>query len=204
MKRNYKTNKKKELSNKRTRLVLYFFLSCFVVIFFRAFWLQISPPSLKEKSYVARRSYLKRSKNVSYRGTIYDHKKRPLAISIKTPSIYVNPQIFNPNKKQRQALSKTLGISQKHIKSVQQKKKYFAWLKRKASPQEAKAVKALRIGGVSQTIEPARFYPGRSYAAQLLGLVGTDNMGLFGLEKLLDEELAGATKKVTRLKDARG
>ena len=49
-----------------------------------------------------------------------------------------------------------------------------------------------------------RFYPGRSYAAQLLGLVGTDNMGLFGLEKLLDEELAGATKKVTRLKDARG
>ena len=58
---------------------------------------------LKKLKNIANKQYTRSSKTVNYRGTLYDRRKTPMAISIKTPSLAVNPQIFNPTREQKKS-----------------------------------------------------------------------------------------------------
>ncbi|MCH5184238.1 MAG: PASTA domain-containing protein [Oscillospiraceae bacterium] len=49
-----------------------------------------------------------------------------------------------------------------------------------------------------------RYYPYSSLAAQLIGFVGTDNMGLGGIEYTYNEELSGVDGRAVRAQDANG
>ena len=138
------------------------------------------------------------------KGTISDHKNIPLAISIKLPSLAVNPKIFRPSKTQVKDLSLLLDIPSEEITELSHKKGYFAWLKRKTSYVVSEKVKELSVGGIFHTLEPSRFYPGNTSAAHLIGLVGTDNTGLLGLERVYNRTLAGESTEVKKLRDARG
>ena len=140
----------------------------------------------------------------SFRGGIYDHRKAPLAISIKTPSVAVNPKIFSPNKSQTLRLAKMLKLPVEKVRATSKKNSYFSWLKRKVTHDVAKKIKSLKIRGLHFILEPARFYPGGTSASHLLGLVGTDNTGLLGLEQSYEGILKGAPSKLMSLRDAKG
>ncbi len=149
MRENSSLKKRNALSNKRAKTVFLIFLGSFSLILFRALWLQTVSLTGKKQAYLKRRSYHKKSKDISYRGTIFDHKKRPLAISIKAVSLSVNPHVFRPTKKETRKIAKILGVSQKKIKKLEKKKSFFAWLKRKASQEEARLIKQLKIKGIN-------------------------------------------------------
>mgnify|MGYP000017332001 CR=1 FL=1 len=51
---------------------------------------------------------------------------------------------------------------------------------------------------------PTRFYPGKSDAAPLLGLVGHNGQGRAGLERTLDSSLRGETYKYVQWRDRKG
>ena len=53
-------------------------------------------------------------------------------------------------------------------------KRYFAWLKRRLDPDEARQVRELGIAGLSLVREPRRYYPHRELAGPLLGWAGQD------------------------------
>src|SRR6185295_4560113 len=53
------------------------------------------------------------------------------------------------------------------------------------------AVRALKYKGVALERIPVRDYPGGSPAASLVGLVGLEQKGLMGAERLLDDQLKG-------------
>ena len=197
-------NKKNPSSETRMGYTRIFFFVCFFLFIARSVWLSLVPFTHKKLVHISKNQYHKTSSSVSYRGSIFDHRKVPLAISIKTPSLAINPRVFNPSNTQIKKLSKLVSLSSKKIKELSQRKNYFAWLTRKTSYDLANKVKELKINGLYPILEPSRFYPGGNSGAHLIGLVGTDNVGLLGLEKTLDKQLSGSQKEETKLKDARG
>lgn len=188
----------------RFKLVHWIFSSLFVVLGARAIVVQLFPAGDGILETIADNQYQSSIDLAPYRGAIYDRREIPLAISIRTPSIAVNPRIFKPTPGQLQSLSKLLNTPVSALQKVANRTTYFAWLKRKVPHKTAKAIAALEIRGLHQFMEPARFYPGGSMAANLIGAVGLDNRGLFGLEAHYDSTLRGQENKILHAKDARG
>ena len=79
----------------------------------------------------------------------------------------------------------------------------FAYVKRRASLREARAVGELDLEGIGFLTESHRFYPNRELAAHLLGYVGTENQGLGGIESTYDEDIKGSPGQVLLQRDAK-
>lgn len=62
----------------------------------------------------------------------------------------------------------------------------------------------LNVEGLDLTATSKRVYPYGSLASHVLGFVGTDNTGLYGLESRYDKYLQGQTGLVVTAKDERG
>ncbi|OQX29131.1 MAG: hypothetical protein B0D92_05285 [Spirochaeta sp. LUC14_002_19_P3] len=70
----------------------------------------------------------------------------------------------------------------------------FVYIKRQASPTESDAIRLLinegKLPGIGLQEELSRHYPMKRLAAPLIGYVGTDNVGLDGIEYAFDKVLA--------------
>lgn len=176
----------------------------FVIIAVRAFVIQTFPPSQKSLTQIATKQYHKPVELSDYRGTILDRRGEPLAISVKSPSIAVNPRLFNPSAKDTRRISSILGLSSKRIKEISRKTNYFSWLKRKIGQAEAEKILNLKLPGLYKITEPSRFYPSSSYSSHIVGKVNADNKGIFGLERMLDSSLRGEAGKINAVRDGRG
>ena len=187
----------------RTRLVFSIFFIVFAILLVRAGLLLVVPPSADILNALAERQYNRSINLAAYRGTIFDRRQEPLAISIRKPSLYVNPRVFSPSSGEIKKLSKILNISAKVIKKISSKKSYFAWLKRKVDQKKYDQVSSLNIKGLNVILEQARYYPS-GLASQLIGYVGTDNKGLLGLELRYNQMLMGDRETNVMKRDAKG
>src|SRR5690606_38717422 len=75
---------------------------------------------------------------------------------------------------------------------------------RKVEIPQAEKVNALKIEGLYEITEPARFYPSGKDLVPLIGSVGIDNHGLQGVELAYDTTLQGEVLTTFRNRDARG
>ena len=141
---------------------------------------------------------------VPKRGTISDRKGNELAVSIEVDSVYADLQKVTDPKKTAQSLGALLRIDPEEVRAKLESKNSFEWIQRKITPQEADAVKAFRLPGISFLKENKRVYPNSQLASHLIGFVGVDSKGLEGLERRYDTILNGNKQTWTLLKDARG
>jgi cell division protein FtsI (penicillin-binding protein 3) len=109
----------------------------FSLVIVRAGFVLISPAKEANLEAIASKQYHRPLELGNYRGTIYDRRGVPLAISTKVPSLAVNPKVFDPDAKETLKLAKILGVNGPKIKEIEQKNTYFAWLGRKLEPQMA-------------------------------------------------------------------
>ncbi|WP_234996055.1 peptidoglycan D,D-transpeptidase FtsI family protein [Pseudobacteriovorax antillogorgiicola] len=175
----------------------------FLALLVRAGLILITPPSADVLSQLAQRQYHRSIDLSPYRGTIFDRRGEPLAISIRKPSLFINPRVFDPSPTETKALGKILDIPPNRIRKAGQKRSYFSWIKRKIDSKLADQAMALNIDGLHSVLEPSRYYPS-GLASQLIGYVGTDNKGLLGLELRFDETLRGNSETNLLTRDARG
>ena len=141
------------------------------------------------------------------RGALLDREGRELAVSVQAWSVHANPSVLGSEALRRDAarrLAPVLGLSEKSILRRLDRPGYFAWLRRKVDETTRDRVAALRIPGVGFVEETRRRYPHGELAAHALGLVGTDNEGLEGLEFALEDRIAGRPGRLLTTKDARG
>jgi len=138
------------------------------------------------------------------RGTIYDANNQELAVSVEVSSICAYPRRIRSPKKSASALARTLKLPRAAVQKKLCSRKSFVWIKRKASPKEAAAVKSLKLAGIDFITESRRFYPMKTLAAQVLGFCGTDGRGLEGLEYYYDPFLSGREDQWMVFKDALG
>ncbi len=142
------------------------------------------------------------------RGDILDRTGRVLAYSIDTETVYAVPtEIDDPVAAAGQLCGALADCSAKDRQALVErirKGKYFAYVRRQASPEQARRIAALDMEGVGFIKEDQRRYPNRELAAHVLGYVGTDNAGLSGIEATYDSLIKGQTGTVLVQADARG
>ncbi|MDD9950541.1 MAG: penicillin-binding protein 2 [Zetaproteobacteria bacterium] len=187
-----------------SRIVQWSFLACFVGVLLRATWLHMTPISHQKLEWLSDNQYVAQVQIPPYRGQIRDRRSFPLALSVRTHSIAVNPRVFAPSSEQREQLARLLELKSQKLRQIQRHKSYFKWLKRRCTPEEVRRVRQLGLKGVHFVAEPSRYYPLGKAAAQLVGFVGVDQKGLLGLEYQLEQKLAGRAARLLQLRDARG
>lgn len=188
----------------RASLLATLLLVGFASLMIRAAVIQLFPPSAAALRRIAQRQYEQHLELAPYRGPILDRNGHPLAISLKKPSIAINPRVFSPSNAQLRHLSELLDMPRDRIREISTKTAYFAWLKRKVDNTTAQKVESLSLKGLYLVNEATRLYPLQSVAAHIIGAVGSENQGLLGLERQFQNVLAGKAATVRPSKDARG
>ncbi len=138
------------------------------------------------------------------RGAITDRDGEPLALSIRADSFYARPGLVEQPSQSAYRLARALGLPRERLEERIRSDDAFVWIKRRVTPQESLAVRALDLAGVGATREYLRVYPGRTLAGALLGFTGVDTQGLEGLEYAYDSFLKGADGIQVIDKDALG
>lgn len=172
----------------------------------RIAWVQlVQGKNLSEKA----ETQLKESRGLlSPRGTIFDRNGRELAVSNLAKSLYANPSEIKDPDEVASLLAPVLGMNAADIKDRLTGGGRFVWLKRTLEPDVAARVASLikenDIKGLSFIEESKRYYPNDTLAAQVLGFVGTDDIGLDGLEMALDGTIKGQLSEQVLETDSRG
>jgi cell division protein FtsI (penicillin-binding protein 3) len=179
--------------------------AAFLVVAARAVQLQVVQRD--RLGSLARDQYLRQLELKPRRGAITDRNGATLAADAEADSVFVDPQELEARTRPGQALGKlarVLGVEPRGLERRAARGGRFVWVKRRVSPAEADAVRALNIPGVGFVKETRRYYPRREMAGQLLGFVGDDGAGLEGIEAAYDDALRGESVRVPSLRDARG
>jgi len=141
------------------------------------------------------------------RGEIFDRNGRLLAYSVDADTIYAVPNEVADAAKTAAALCTALddctAKSREELRDRLSQQRAFVYVRRRASPMQAKRVAALGLDGIAFRKESKRYYPNRELAAHLLGYVGVDNVGLSGLEATYDKTIRGREGKLLVQTDAR-
>jgi cell division protein FtsI/penicillin-binding protein 2 len=188
----------------RFKISAVFFLVLFAIVILRLIDLQIIRHDELTKK--AEQQYVVTIELEPKRGDIYDRNMKPLATSLKVPSIYAVPKLISNNQKVVLAkiLAKILNEKPQSVFKRIMKDKSFVWLKRKVTQEEAEKIKKIKNPNISMINETKRFYPGGSLVAQILGFCDIDNQGLEGLELHLNSYLGGRAGFRKTKRDARG
>jgi len=129
------------------------------------------------------------------RGTIFDRHAQPLAMSVPTESVYVNPLKVPDLGVASQILSLVLHLDRGELfgkmKWAYDNHRGFLWVKRKISFEEGQSLRNLRLEWIEIQSESQRHYPNGMLAAHLLGSVDFEEKGNAGIEKALDADLRG-------------
>ena len=137
---------------------------------------------------------------------ITDRNGEPLAVSSPVESIWANPQELLKAQARLPQLADALGMDRDELvrRLSQRADKEFVYLKRRINPDEAKAILALEIPGVSSQREYRRFYPQGEAIAHVLGFTNIDDRGQEGLELAFDDWLRGTPGAKRVIRDRRG
>jgi cell division protein FtsI (penicillin-binding protein 3) len=125
------------------------------------------------------------------RGTIFDRNGKDLALSTPAKSVGVDPSVVSDRVVAARRLAGVLDLPQKEVASELATDTHFAYLARQVDDQVAKRVEDLDIPGVLIIDESSRLLPAGDMARSVLGSVDVDNVGVAGLERRYDDQLAG-------------
>ncbi len=178
------------------------FVGLFLAVGKRAYNLQVGDADRLRA--MAEEQYLREIELPPRRGRILDRNGADLASTADVDSIYCNPRQLPDPRDAARRLSLVLGLDRADLEKKLSQRRFFAWVKRKVTPEEAAAVRAMKLPGVAMTREPRRFYPNRTLAATVMGRAGSDGGGLDGVELALDKALRGTTSSVQGIRDALG
>lgn len=138
------------------------------------------------------------------RGTLYDRNGNVLASSEECYNIALNTQKITDRDDVVDALVEHLGVERSRARELTGKDTTWIYVKLQADIDEAEALMATGLSGIEYESTVKRVYPYGSTASQVLGVVGTDNTGITGLELQYEEELRGTDGWIVRERAADG
>ncbi|MFH1837425.1 MAG: penicillin-binding transpeptidase domain-containing protein [Candidatus Omnitrophota bacterium] len=185
----------------RRYFVVFLFMSLFFFLFLRLFCLQITDKDKFEG--LAGKQHSSVLKIEPKRGAIFDDHMDPLAINLDAPSVYCNAREITDPGRTAKELSEILGIDEEIILDKVTRNKAFVWIKRKVEEKTAQEVMSRQLKGIYIVGESKRNYPSGKIASHIIGVAGTDNTGLEGLELLYNNKLKGEPGEKRLLRDAK-
>src|SRR5215831_14682890 len=123
------------------------------------------------------------------RPDIIDRHGRLLATDVATHSLYADPQLVQDVDEAIEKLTAALpSLDAAELRKIlSDKSRRFAWVARGLTPRQAQEVHVLGLPGLSLRTEPKRVYPLGRLTGHALGTVNTDNRGIAGIERMLDD-----------------
>lgn len=204
-------------------LMLVLGVGVFVVLFFKLYDLQINRHEELQKMAVSQQT---RSTVVSAsRGTIYDCNGNILAISATAETIFLSPkeidEVLTASSEAKDAkdkvnwtkdslaaaLAEILDVNEESVrKRMDRLDSMYEVIKLRADEDVANKVREYinenKVRGVYLVTDSKRYYPYGDLACHIIGFVGNDNTGLYGLEARYEKQLEGQTGLVITAKDA--
>lgn len=141
------------------------------------------------------------------RGSILDSDGQPLTYTATAPSLLAVPSQVKDKPGTAKALAPILHMTEAKLLQLLEKHELKVWLKpggRQMSEAQANQVQKLHLPGIYMTEEGKRAYPYGDLAAQVLGITGTDNVGITGVERELNGQLQGHKGGITFYAKANG
>lgn len=214
----------------RRSVLMVMLLAGIAVLLGRAGYLEIFQQSwLKEQ---AGKRQLRTVTIPPYRGMIVDRNGESLAISSPVSSISIDPKklLERQNHLQKVILGKdedkaklakldleelslkiyameaVLGVEKGSLQELFQAmpSKRFYYLARQLEPEKAQKISALNIISVRTKREYKRFYPMAETTSHVVGFTNIDDQGIEGVERSMDDRLAGQSGRNRVVRDGRG
>jgi cell division protein FtsI (penicillin-binding protein 3) len=139
------------------------------------------------------------------RGAILDRTGHPLALSVPTEAVSVDPRNMPSLGFDSDLLARELHLPAgelfERIKAAKDEHRGFFLIKRGLTPQEADDVRSLKLDWIHVDAGSERHYPNNDLAAHLLGGVDFEGKGNGGVEKAFDNDLRGAPGSADILTD---
>lgn len=191
------------LIERRIGLLFAFFLLALLAATLRAGWLgTVRAESLRERAVGQQEEQLVVP---AQRGTITDRNGVELAVSEDAVTVFANPFLVKDPRSAARRLAPLLELPEAELlEKLTDRGSGFVYLRRKLDAARGEEVKRLKLEGIGTVVEPKRRYPQDFLAAQLLGTVGTDNVGLSGVEQAQERRLHGSDGRRRVVKDALG
>ncbi len=185
-------------SKVRTSIVFFIFCCCYIFILINLYFLQI-----KKHHYfiqLAESQYQIRIKKTPERALIYDRNNQLLVVNQDSIAAFITPNALKEKNKLEQILAchfpKALEQLQKNSDAQ------FMYIKRRLSDEQYALLKKNNCADIQFLHEPARYYPHEALS-HIIGITDIDNNGLFGIEWLYQQQLAGNSSIFHLEKDAR-
>ena len=177
-----------------------------LLVIVRAFHVQIATGDrLRE---MAEDQHLRHLRVSPRRGAIYDRHGAELAVSADVDSVYANPRRLKAMEQDPQIvarrIAKVLDVDYERLAKRLAADRYFVWIERQVTPNEATRIRELDIPGIELMTEARRYYPNRHLAAHLLGFADIDGRGIEGVELAYEDRLRGSDRRVEAIRDRRG
>lgn len=206
-------------------LMLFLGIGMFLLLFGKLYQLQVNRHEELQKLAVGQQT---RSEVVSAsRGTIYDRNGNILAISATAETVFLSPLEINEALEDSEkaedpadkvtwtkdslaaALAQILEVNEENVrKRMDRVESQYEVIKLRADEDVANKVREYinenRVRGVYLVTDTKRYYPYSTLASHVIGFVGDDNTGLYGLEAHYESELEGQTGLVITAKDNAG
>ncbi len=145
------------------------------------------------------------------RGTITDRNGVELAVSSTVKTVYISPKNIKNEEQARDVaknLSEILEVDYERVYEKTQKNNYYEVIRRKVENDVADKVreyiKTSKATCVHLIDDTKRYYPYNNLASHVIGFVGTDNVGLDGVELTYNKYLQGTNGKLITAKNNAG
>jgi cell division protein FtsI (penicillin-binding protein 3) len=191
-----------KLIERRVGLLFALFAIAFCGVMLRAAWLQAV-----KGGELSANAKLQQTATVTVpgiRGSILDRRGNELAVSEDAATVFATPyQVKNPPRT-AERLARILGNDPQQVLESLVAESGFEYVERKISLADAEQIRALELPGIGLLPDSRRLYPQGEIGARLIGAVGTEDDGLFGLEASQEEVLGASDGELNVTRDALG
>ena len=187
----------------RLSLVL-FFIFCFAAIIIgRLFYLQILNHKFYQSQALGQQAGFKEVKGS--RGEIFSQNSKEslgsfssgaiksLAINEEKWQIFATPKQIKDKDSFADVLGKSIQEPKESITAALEKSDSYAVIKKDLSVQDIEKIKKLKLEGLYSEVVTSRYYPESGFASQVIGFLGGDGSGQYGIEGYYDNVLSGKT-----------
>ncbi len=145
--------------------------------------------------------YIQTLQLASARGSIYDRRGEAMAVNTLEYRIGVSPGLISNPRETATRIGTILNISELELYEKFTSRVPWVLVTPRTSAENAARLRALRLDEITMEPVPRRSYPQGPVAAQVIGFVGGDLRGYYGVEGHYNGQLAGEvrTRRVSNI-----
>lgn len=129
----------------------------------------------------------------------------PIVLNQKLYTLFADPPFIKHPEQVAQQISKIIGGNPKsYMSALTMKGTQYAVIAHQLTQSQNNAIAKLQDPGLGTQGLDSRIYPDGDLAAQVLGFVNNNGVGVYGVEQALNKQLAGTPGELKAITDVRG